>query len=191
MHTLSDTDKQQTITTLQAALQEKLSRETRSQIPDTLITFPDLQFTSIDTNDLVLQGDTIQFDVTMQGTMVSYLIPRDLFEQTIATKAFSDQTYPSVTIPDLGNIQVEPTAPLPTDPTNIPNDITVSVSGQATIIPQVAADTVTQAVLGISRGSFNSAVSGITGIDTATYTLYPFWAPNFPYKPSRIKVEVN
>ncbi len=191
MHTLSDADKQQAITTLQVALTEKLSRETRAQIPDNLVTFPDLQFTSINTNNLVLQGNTIQFPVTMEGTMVSYLIPRDLLEQTIASKALTDQKYPSVDIPDLGNIQIEPVTPLPTDPNNIPSTITVSISGQATIITQVSTDAVTQAVLGISRGSFNAALSGIPEIDTATYSLYPFWAPYFPYKPSRITVEVH
>lgn len=191
IHTLSDMDKQRVTTTLQAALNEKLSRETRAQIPPALVTFPDLQFTAINANNIVLQGDTIQFTATLTGTMVSYLIPRDTLEQTIANKAVSDHIYSDVTIPALGSIQVEPVTPLPTDPNNIPNDITVSVSGQGTIITNVSSDKVRQSVLGIPRGSFNSALSGISEIDTASYSLLPFWAPYFPYNADRITVKIK
>ncbi|HTH93245.1 MAG TPA: hypothetical protein VL576_02075 [Candidatus Paceibacterota bacterium] len=191
MHTLTDSDKQQATATLQAALNEKLSRETRSQIPDGWVTFPGLQFTSIDPSKMVLQGDTIQFNASLAGTMVSYLIPRAALEQTIANKAVSDHLYPDVTIPALGNVQVEPVTPLPTDPNNIPNDITVSISGQGTIITNVSKDKVTEAVIGISRGSFDHALSGISEIDTASYSLMPFWAPYFPYKADRITVNVK
>ncbi len=190
-HTLSDTDKQQAIATLQAALTEKLSRETRAQIPTNLITFPDLQFTSINTSSLVLQGNTINFPVTLQGTMVSYLMPRDLFEQAIASKAITDHLYPNVSIPDLGGITVTSVSPLPTDPNNIPSSITIAVSGQGTIITEVPQSTVQQAVLGIARGTFTSALSGIPEIDTAQYSLYPFWALYFPYKASRITIKIQ
>jgi hypothetical protein len=191
MHTLSDSDKQQTLITLQSALNEKLGRETRAQIPSDLVTFPDLQFTSIDPTSMVLQGDTIQFTATLAGTMVSYLIPRDILEQTIASKAITDHLYPDVSIPDLGGVHVTPVTPLPSNPTNIPNDITVAVSGQGTIITNVDKARVTQAVLGIGRGSFDSALSGIAEIDTASYSLMPFWAPYFPYKADRITVNIK
>ncbi len=57
VHTLTEADRAQAMVTLQGALQEKLARETRSQIPDNLVTFPDLQFTAVDNNSLVLQGE--------------------------------------------------------------------------------------------------------------------------------------
>ncbi len=191
MHTLSDADKQQALATLQAALEEKLSRETSSQIPSNLITFPSLQFTAIDNNATVLQGNTIQFSATLKGTMVSYLVPRDGFEQAIAAKAISDHVYPDVSIPDLGGIHVTPMTALPTDPNGIPSSISLDVSGTGTIITNVPLDAVKQDVLGISRGSFMGALSGIQEIDTAQYSLFPFWAPYFPYKSDRITVEVK
>jgi hypothetical protein len=190
-HTLSDSDKASTLTTLQEALTEKLSRETHAQIPDNLVTFPDLQFTSIDTASTVLSGPDIQFPATMTGTMVSYLIPKDLLEQAIASKAITDQMYPNVTIPDLGGITVSAVSALPADPSNTPDSITISVSGQGTIITEVPQATVQQDVLGIRRGLFTSALSGIPEIDTAKYSLMPFWAPYFPYKPSRITIKVQ
>jgi hypothetical protein len=191
MHTLSDTDKQQTLATLQAALAEKLLRETRAQIPDTLVTFPTLQFTSIDDTASVMQGSTIQFPVTLKGTMVSYLLPRDGLQQAIASKAISDHLYPHVSIPDLGAVHIDPISPLPADASNIPQSITLSVSGQGTIITKVPIATVRQAVLGISRRAFTAALSDIPEIDTARYTLSPFWAPYFPYKPDRITIKVQ
>jgi hypothetical protein len=191
METLDSADQQQTVATLQADLSEKLSRETRAQIPADLITFPDLQFTSVNNNDTVLQGTTPQFTASMQGTMVSYLLPRDQFEQIIASKAISDHIYPSVTIPDLGGVQVEPVSPIPSDPTATPASITLSVSGQGTIVTNVSSAAVAEALIGIPRGSFNQALSSIAEIDTASYSLMPFWAPYFPYKLGRITVQIK
>jgi hypothetical protein len=191
MHTLDTADQQQTIATLQAALTEELSRETNAQIPSNFITFPSLQFTSIDNSATVLSGETIQFPATMKGTMVSYLIPRDGFETAIAAKAISDHTYPDVNIPDLGGITVDPVSVLPADPNNIPDTITLNVSGQGTIITEIPPDTITQDVLGINRSDFTAALSGIAEIDTAQYTLIPFWAPYFPSRSGRITIEIK
>lgn len=191
IHTLTDADKQQAMATLQAALAEKLSRETRAQIPDDLITFPTLQFTTIDDSSTTLTGDTIQFPVTLKGTMISYLIPRDRLEQAIAGKAISDHVYADVSIPDLGAIHIDPVSVLPANPDNVPNTITVTVSGQGTIITKVPVDTVQHDVLGIKRRDFTTALSGIPEIDTAQYSLLPFWAPYFPYKPGRITVKIK
>ncbi len=172
-------------------MQEKLSRETRSQIPDNLVTFSPLQFTSVDSTSLVLQGETIQFPATLKGTMVSYLIPRELLERAIASKAISDHAYPHVTIPDLGAIKIASVSPLPTNPANIPESITIAVSGQGTIITKVSPSAIQQAVLSIKRKAFTQALSRFPEVDTAEYSLYPFWAPYFPYKPSRITVKVQ
>lgn len=191
MHTLSDADKQQAIATLQGALREKLARATRAQIPDNLVTFPDLQFTSLDANSINITGSTIQFSATMQGSMISYLIPRDLLEQAIASKAISDHLYPDVSIPALGNIHVEPVSAIPSSPKTTPASITVAVSGQGVIITRVSPDKVLQAVTGISRGAFSGIFATIPEVDSARYSLYPFWAPYFPYKPSRINVVIN
>lgn len=191
VHTLTDADRQQAMVTLQAALQEKLARETRSQIPDTLITFPGLQFTSVDNSSLVLQGDSIQFPATIKGTMVSYLIPRDRLQQAIASKAISDHLYPEVSIPELGAIHVEPVSLLPADPKNIPSSISISVSGQGTIITKAPLDAIKQSLLGLPRGSFKSVISAVPEIDTAKYSLFPFWAPFFPYRADRITVEAE
>ncbi|MDB5254864.1 MAG: hypothetical protein JWL92_240 [Candidatus Nomurabacteria bacterium] len=191
VHTLTEADRAQAMVTLQGALQEKLARETRSQIPDNLVTFPDLQFTSVDNNSLILQGNTIQFPATLKGTMVSYLIPRKSLEQAIARKAIADHLYPDVTIPDLGAIQIEPVSVLPADPKNIPSSITISVSGQGTIITKAPVDTIQQSLLGASHDQFKAVISAVPEIDTAQYSLMPFWAPYFPYQADRIKVQIK
>lgn len=191
MHTLSDTDKQQALVTLQTALAEKLSRETRAQIPPDLITFPDLQFTSLDTNSLSISGNTIQFAATLKGTMVSYLISRDILAQTIASKVDTGHSYAQVTIPALGNIQVQPVTALPVDPKNTPATISVTVTGQGVVIPQVTPQTIQQAVAGISTSSFEGVISAIPEIQNASYSLLPFWPSHFPSNSSRIKVIIR
>jgi hypothetical protein len=65
------------------------------------------------------------------------------------------------------------------------------VSGQGTIVTNVSSAAVAEALIGIPRGSFNQALSSIAEIDTASYSLMPFWAPYFPYKLGRITVQIK
>ena len=71
-------------------------------------------------------------------------------------------------------------SPLPTDPNNIPSSITIAVSGQGTIITEVPQSTVQQAVLGIARGTFTSALSGIPEIDYRPIQSVPVLGAVFP-----------
>ncbi|MDB5255256.1 MAG: hypothetical protein JWL92_632, partial [Candidatus Nomurabacteria bacterium] len=74
---------------------------------------------------------------------------------------------------------------------NIPPSITISVSGQGTIITKAPVDTIQQSLLGISHEQFKAVISAVPEIDTAQYSLLPFWAPYFPYQADRIKVQVK
>jgi hypothetical protein len=190
-HTVSDADRDQVVATLQAQLVERLKRETRAQIPANLITFPDMQFVSIDTDSFVLQGDSIKFPAKVKGTMISYLISRDLLESSIAKVAMSDHRYNDVSIPALGDIVVEPVSAIPTSTTNIPDAITVAITGQGTIITKVPVIDVQDALIGASRRNFSNALADIPEIGSATYSLIPFWAPLFPRQPKDITVIVK
>lgn len=190
-HTLTDADREDAILTLQADLAEKLKRETRAAIPAEYITFPNLQFISIDRDSLTIKGDAIKFPASIKGTMVSYLIRRDLLESAIASKVVRDHVYPEVSIPALGDITVEPVSAISTDPTKVPDTLTISLSGNGTLITTVPTEKVAQSTLGIPRRSFTTALSSVAEIDEARYTLYPFWAPFFPNVVDRITVEVK
>ncbi len=190
-HVLSESDREEAILTLQADLAEKLKRETRAAIPSDYITFPNLQFISIDRDSLTIKGSAIKFPASIKGTMVSYLIRRDLLESAIASKVVSDHTYPEVSIPALGDIEVEPVSAIPTDPTKVPDTLTISLSGTGTLITNVSTQKVAQALLGIPRRSFTTGLSGVAEIEEARYTLYPFWAPFFPSIEGRITVVVK
>jgi hypothetical protein len=190
-HTVSAADQPQVLATLQSQLTEKLKRETRAQIPPDLITFPDLQFVTINTDSLQLRGSAIKFPAVIKGTMVTYLISRDLLETAIAQKALPERTYPTVSIPDLGGITVTPATAIPVDPRSVPDTLRVNLSGDGTIITKVSVDTIKQELLGIKKGAFAATLAGIPEIDTARFTLYPFWAPFFPAKESRLTIVVE
>lgn len=190
-HSLSASEKAAAIATLQTQLIERLKRESRAQIPDNLITFPELQVATIDIASLKVEGQGIKFPMKLSGTMTSYLIQRDLLEQAIAQKAISDRSYPHVAIPALGDITVTPITPLPTNSAHVPENITISLSGDGTIITKVQTETVRESLAGINRRQFNTIFADIHEVDVAKYTLYPFWAPYFPVASSRITVEVK
>lgn len=190
-HTVSSAEQPQVLATLQNQLTEKLKRETRAQIPPNLITFPDLQFVTVNTDSLQLRGNAIKFPAVIKGTMVTYLVSRDLMETAIAGKALSDRTYKDVSIPDLGGIKVVPVTAVPLDPRSVPDSLRISVSGDGTIITKVSVDTVRQQLVGIRKRNFSAALSDIAEIDTARYNFYPFWAPFFPIKESRLKIVIE
>lgn len=188
-HIVSEEDKPQILDTLKTQLTERLRRETRTQIPEHLITYPDLQFISIDTDSLRLEGDGIKFPAYIKGTMVSYLIPRDLLESAIAKEALSDHSYTSVSIPNLADLTIVAKSGVPADPLVIPETITIEVSGQGYISTQVTPEKIQESLLGIKRGSFDQILSTIPEISSAKYSLFPFWAPLFPKQQRFIKVE--
>lgn len=190
-HVVSEKDTPQVLATLQSQLTEKLKRETRAQIPPNLITFPDLQVVTFDTDALRLRGTGIKFPATIKGTMVSYLISRDLLEDAIADKALHDQTYTAVSIPDLGGIKVTPVNAIPLDPHFTPERLALSISGDGTLITKVSPEVIAGHVVGIRKKVFNTVMGTIPEIDTARFTLYPFWAPLFPSNESRIKIIIQ
>jgi hypothetical protein len=190
-HALSATEKANALATLQAQLIERLRRESRAQIPDDLVTFPDLQVATIDPDSFVSNGDGVKFGASLKGSMTSYLIPRDLLEQAIASRVSAGAHYPDVNIPALGDITATPVSPLPTDPNSVPESIIISLSGEGTIIAKAPLETIRESLIGVKRGAFDATLAGVSEIDTATYVLYPFWAPYFPADRNKITVELK
>lgn len=191
MHSVNPTDSPNIIATLQTQLIERLKRETRAQIPDTLITYPDLQVPSVDAGSVVLSGTSVKFPATMKGAMTTYLVPRDLFEMAIASHVFRDHTYPHITIPTVTDLKVVSVTPLPADPRHTPDSIRVRVSGEGILITKVPIDLVKQSLLGIPKKTIETLINSIPEIDTAQYHIYPFWAPFFPHKANRIFIEIK
>jgi hypothetical protein len=187
-HTISEAERPQVLDTLKTQLTERLRRETRAQIPEQLITYPDLQFISIDTNSIKLEGDSIKFPAQIKGTMVSYLIPRDLFESAIAKEALSDHSYTSVSIPALSELIVTAKSGIPADPQLVPDTISIQVSGQGSIITKIPEAKIKELLLGSKRGLFTNEIETLPEVSSAKYTLFPFWAPFFPKQEKYIKV---
>ncbi len=180
MHMVSEADKPDVMATLNAQLIERLKRETRTQIPADLVAFPDMQFATIDSDSVKLRGPGIKFPATLKGSMVTYLISRDLLEQAIARSVSRDHTYPVVTIPTLEDLVVIPVSTIPADPKNVPEVVTVRINGTGTIITKAPLEAIRESLVGRPRRVFASVVNSIPEVDTAQYHLYPFWAPFFP-----------
>lgn len=190
-HSISEAETADVIASLQAQLTERLKRETRTQIPEALITYPELQVPSIDSSSTTLRGTSVKFPATMKGTMTTYLIPRELLETAIAHHVLNETTYTDVSIPALTDLVVTPLTALPTDPKNTPETIRVRVTGEGVIITKAPLTSIKKALIGTKKSGFGSAVNGIPEVDSAEYHFYPFWAPFFPNKESRITVEAK
>lgn len=190
-HTVTAQEKTTALDALTSQLQERLKRETRAQIPAGYMTYPDLQLFDIDENSIILQGEGIKFPASISGSLVSYLIPDTNFEQAIARIALGGHTYPSVAIPTIAELSVEPKSVLPVSSKEFPQTISLTVSGQGTIIAKADVNAVKSKLIGIRRTMFDSALKDIPEIDHATYSVVPFWAPYFPSQVGRMKVLVR
>ncbi len=190
-HSVSKKDEPDVIAALQNQLIERLKRETRSQIPPDLITFPDLQITTIDSSSLVLHGESIKFPASIKGSMTTYLIPRALLETAIAQHVLHDKGYAQVTIPALASLTVTPVTALDSRPEDVPPSIRVRISGDATIIAKASLDLIKESLVGTPKGAFGTVLGTIPEIDSAEYHFYPFWAPLFPSMDKRIDVQIQ
>ncbi len=190
-HSLSPEEQKDATTTLQAQLIERLKRETRTQVPDNLLVFPDMQVTTIDHDSIVLRGTSLKFPAKIAGSMSTYLIPREELETAIAHEVLHDRTYPYVSIPSISDLTVVPVSALPTDPSRIPETIRVKITGEGVIITKAPVESIAGSLVGVRKGAVSSILEKVPEVDSARYHLYPFWAPFFPSKQSRIMIETK
>ncbi len=190
-HTVSDAERPALLESLKTQLSEKLRRETRAEIPENLVTYPDLQFISIDTDSLALEGEGIKFTAQIKGTMVSYLISRDLLESAIAKEVLSDHSYPEVSIPGLESLDISPESPIPANTQTLPESISLLIKGQGTLITKAPLDRLRDSFVGQKRGSFNNIIGQFPEIQSASFSLFPFWSPFFPKQLEHIHIKVQ
>ncbi|MEK7228224.1 MAG: hypothetical protein AAB681_02625 [Patescibacteria group bacterium] len=190
-HTVSDAERPALLESLKTQLSERLRRETRAQVPSGFITYPDLQFISIDTDSLALVGEGVKFSAKIKGNMLTYLIPQELFEVAIAKEVLSDQSYTNVAIPNILALSVIPMSAIPTSSQTPPSTISLKISGQGTIITKAQSEKIIQALLGGGRDKFDSVISSFPEIEFARFRLTPFWAPFFPKQDRFFTVETQ
>lgn len=201
-HTLSDTDRAMYTDTLRRKLENKLAQQTSAVIAEAnsanedhpekkLITYPSLQTITIDPAGMVLQGDSLSFEASVKGVMVSYLLPEQFLEQKIASYVLSDKTITSVSIPGITAMKIDPIGVLPVDPARLPGQIALAVSGQETIITTVSEQQIKDLLVGSSRKGFDEKIRSIPNIQSARFELYPFWASFFPTKTTSIGVTIE
>lgn len=190
-HTVSEAERPAVLESLKTQLTERLRRETRAQIPADLITYPDLQFVSIDTDSLRLEGEGVKFTAKIKGSMTSYLISKTLFESAIAKEALSDHSYVSVAIPSISSFSVVPKSAIPTNTQTLPESISIEVSGGGSIITKAPVQKIRESLIGLKRGDFNKKIADFPEVSSASFRLSPFWTPFFPKKDSYIRVNIR
>ncbi|MCC7436260.1 hypothetical protein IT402_00060, partial [Candidatus Nomurabacteria bacterium] len=190
-HTVSDAEKPAILESLKTQLNERLRRETRAQIPEHLITYPDLQFISIDPDSLKLEGEGVKFTAKIKGSLTSYLIPIKLLESAIAKSALSDQSYSNVSITNLASLKVIPESAIPTNTKTLPDSISISISGEGNIITKTPTQSLKESLIGAPRSSFDSKIAVFKEISSARFKMFPFWSPFFPKEERYIRVDIK
>jgi hypothetical protein len=123
--------------------------------------------------------------------MISYLIPRDAFEASLAKDVLSDNVYKKVSIPVIDSLSVVPQKGIPFDPKIVPESISVLVSGQGDVITKIDPELIKTSLVGTKRSLFNESLSYMPEISSASFRFIPFWAPFFPTKEKNIEVIIK
>ncbi len=186
-----DTEKSEIINALVSQLSEKLKRESRNQIPNTLLSFPKLQFLNVDDNSLVLKGSSIKFSAKLKGSMVSYLISRNLLETEIANKVLSSHDYTNFSVPLIENIDIQSETLISTSVDSIPEYISINLSGDGAIITKSSPKNIKERLLGINKKDFSKILNSIPEIESAHFDIYPFWSHIFPFDRNNIDIVVK
>lgn len=181
-YTVSESEKDSVLENLKTQLSERLKRETRTQIPNGYITFPDLQFISIDTNSLLLSGEGIKFNTKIKGSMTSYLLPIKELEEAVGKEVLSDSQYSDIAIPNIASLSVYPESSIPANHQNIPETIKIKITGTGNIITKLKEELIISSLVGSKTKDFNKNISVFKEVETAKFKIFPFWSPIFPEK---------
>lgn len=190
---VSDSDRTQAKTDLEASLREELISEARAQAPEgfvllpnlSLITFEDLPQTSSSKKDTV----TVNIRGNLNGVMFKEADLSTHLTLRKTTLAPND----TVVIKDLETLNFSFSDTSPAD-ILLSDKINFSVSGTGTAVWIIDETALRADLVGKHKKDIPSILSNYPNVESVTATISPFWKRAFPSDGSRImlkKLEVN
>ncbi len=173
---------------LKAQLDNSTQRQLAASIPETSMAIPGTlnitygEIVQAASNDK--KSATLSQSATASGATVNI---RD-FASALAMKTVDNYEGEAVDFKDKGTLE----ASLASSTKNAPDQITIQVKGQTTLVWQFDQNKVKEALLGKSKGEFQKIVESFApAIKSATATVRPFWMTNFPSEPEKIEIETE
>lgn len=173
---------------LKAELDNATQRQLAASIPQTSIAVPGTlemvygEIVQAASNDK--KTATLSQSATASGAAVNI---RD-FASALATKLVDDYKGEAIDFKDASTLTVA----VASTTKAAPDQITIRVNGQATLVWQFDQNKVKEAMLGKSKGEFQKIIESFApAIKSATATIRPFWMTNFPAEPEKIEIETE
>ncbi len=173
---------------LKAQLDQGTQRQLAQSIPETSMAIPgtlDIVYGEIvQAASQDKKTATLSQSATAFGAAVNI---RD-FASALAMKLVDGYEGEAVDFKDQGSLEVS----LASTTKNAPDQITIRVVGQTTLVWQFDPNKVKEALLGKSKSQFQSIIESFApAIKSATATVRPFWMTNFPAEPEKIEIETE
>ncbi len=173
----------------QDKLKNSLMGKARVQIPDGYLFFDGATvFTTDDIPNIPYSKDqNVSFGV--HGKLTAYLIKKDPLVNAIVTKVISDYNDEPVSIPKISSLSDVPLSAT-LDPEN-DTTFSFSLSGEAKIVWQVKPEDIQNALSDSKKTNFESNLTQITGVGSASFITSPFWVQSFPKDLQKIFVSIK
>lgn len=173
---------------LKAALQKATERQLAASLPQTSMAIPgslEMVYGEIvQTPSQDKKTATLSQSATASGATVNI---RD-FASALAMKFVDDYNGEAVDFKDTSSLTVA----LASTTKSAPDQITIRVTGETTLVWQFDPNKVREAMLGRGKGEFQKIIESFApAIKSATATVRPFWMTNFPAEPEKIEIETE
>ncbi|MBV9159226.1 MAG: baseplate J/gp47 family protein [Candidatus Kaiserbacteria bacterium] len=183
---VAQADRDATLAAIRNRLQAKAIDAAKALSSDTAVVFPDLiQIAYEDEPDTQESGNSAR--IHEKAHLAIPILSAPDFARAVALSVSSDAENASLRLvpgEGYGAHLVATSTALGTDP------LQFGLIGKATIVWNVDAAALAQALAGKDQGAFQTIVNGFTGIQEAHARIEPFWSTLFPKDPGAIKVKV-
>lgn len=171
---------------LKESLRIELAQKARAQIPEDFILYDNMMFVAFD--DLLAINQQNPSHITVKGSLYGIMFDKSMFSKFIAQKTIDQYDGNPVLIRNLTDLELKPKSEV-LDPANL-KDISLTVSGDASIVWDVDKENLKRELAGVSKSDgFKNIIAKYASIWKAEAVARPFWKMNFPQDPEKITIE--
>lgn len=185
--TVSESTIEAQTTALQTELQNQLTEEAKTKIPEGYILVPGAYTITYEPQpDTPGQGNNV--DVKMKGTMTAVVFPNQALAKAVAYQVVGTYSGQPVELQKTDALKITPAS---SDSPVAAQTYAFNLTGNARVVWKIDEARIAGAVAGKTRDGAQVVLSGFPEVDKALLVLRPFWSSSFPQDPDKIKVSVK
>ncbi len=163
---------------LEEALRQELFTKAESEVPSDFIFLPSLSSVAFEELVSTSSSDSSGVSLSLKGSLYGLMFKRSDLALVLAKDKVSLNEGDLVELESLDSLQIS-FAGNPGDILSL-NQVSLKVSGSATLVFRVDEVSLKSDLSGKKKGEFDNVLKNYPSIESAKYSLSPFWKTRFP-----------